>query len=59
VKDAIVDNEPAKESLALAYATTHSVEKRRLEHIWGPGDLTSVEQLKEAVRLQDGGYSHL
>jgi len=49
VKDAIVDNEHAKESLSLAYATTHSVEKRRLEHIWGPGDLTSVEQLKEAV----------
>lgn len=49
VKDAIVDNEHAKEALSLSYATTHSIEKRRLEHIWGAGDLTSVEQLKEAV----------
>jgi programmed cell death protein 4 len=50
VKDAQVDNKHAKESLALAFATTHSTdEKRRLEHIWGPGDGTSVEQLKTAV----------
>jgi len=50
VKDAHVDNTHAKESIALAFATTHSTdERRRLEHIWGPGDGTSVEQLKEAV----------
>jgi programmed cell death protein 4 len=49
VKDAHVDNEHAKETLSLAYATLHSDEKRRLEHIWGPGDLRSVDQLKEAV----------
>jgi programmed cell death protein 4 len=49
VKDAHVDNEHAKEALSLAYATLHSDEKRRLEHIWGPGDLRSVDQLKEAV----------
>eukprot|EP01127_Copromyxa_protea_P003399 TRINITY_DN13214_c0_g1_i1.p1 TRINITY_DN13214_c0_g1~~TRINITY_DN13214_c0_g1_i1.p1 ORF type:complete len:333 (-),score=86.46 TRINITY_DN13214_c0_g1_i1:55-996(-) len=49
-KDAIVDNEHAKESLSLSYATTSNpIEKRRLQHVWGPGDLTSVEQLKEAV----------
>jgi len=49
VKDAHMDNVHAKESLALAYATTHSTdEKRRLEHIWGP-DGSSVEQLKRAT----------
>jgi len=50
VKHSHVDNNHAKETLALAYATNHSTdEKRRLEHIWGPGDGTSVEMLKEAV----------
>jgi programmed cell death protein 4 len=50
VKDAIVDNNFAKETLSLVYAISFdSLEKRRLEHIWGPGDLTSVEQLKDAV----------
>ena len=48
-----MDNEHAKESLSLAYATTHSTdEKRRIEHIWGPGDGSSVEQLKEAVSIK-------
>lgn len=50
LRDAHIDNEWAKESLALAFATVHSSdEKRRLEHVWGPGDLTSVNELKAAV----------
>jgi programmed cell death protein 4 len=50
MKDAIVDNQHAKETMSLAFATTHSTdEQRRLEHIWGPGDMASVESLKLAV----------
>jgi len=50
IKDAQVDNNLAKETMSLAFAMTHSTdEKRRLEHVWGPGDLTSVESLKSAV----------
>lgn len=50
VKDAEVDNHHAKEALALVYATVHSSEERgRLEHIWGPGNLRSVQELKETV----------
>jgi len=50
IKDALVDNKYAKETMSLAFAITHSTdEKRRLEHIWGPGDLSSVENLKKAV----------
>jgi len=57
VKDAHVDNEYAKEAMALAYATLHShEEKRRLDHIWGPGDLRSVDELKEAVESLLGEY---
>jgi len=50
IKDAIVDNPHAKETMALAFAVTHSTEEQsRIEHIWGPGDLSSVESLKKAV----------
>jgi len=48
VKDADVDNHLAKEALALVYATVHE-ERGRLEHIWGPADLRSVQELKETV----------
>jgi len=49
-QDAQVDNTYAKETMSLAYATIHSGEQKiRLEHIWGPGDLTSVDSLKKAV----------
>jgi len=50
VKDAHVDNKKAKECMSLAFARTHSVDnKESNEHIWGPGDLTSVVSLKVAV----------
>eukprot|EP01126_Amoeba_proteus_P026006 TRINITY_DN2580_c0_g1_i9.p1 TRINITY_DN2580_c0_g1~~TRINITY_DN2580_c0_g1_i9.p1 ORF type:complete len:318 (+),score=49.60 TRINITY_DN2580_c0_g1_i9:155-1108(+) len=48
--DAHIDNQWAKEALSLAFAMLHSSdEKRRLEHVWGPGDLTSVPELETAV----------
>jgi len=50
IKDAKIDNVKAKECMALTYSTTHSVDgKESIEHIWGPGDLTSVISLKVAV----------
>jgi len=50
IKDAQVDNNLAKQTMSLAFAMTHSPdEKGRLEHIWGPGDMTSVDSLKAAV----------
>jgi len=36
--------------MSLAFAINHSGEEQhRLEHIWGPGDMTSVDSLKKAV----------
>lgn len=51
VKDAHVDNVKAKECMSLVFAKTHALEetKEGLEHIWGPGDLSSVKDLKIAV----------
>jgi len=51
VKDAHVDNIKAKECMSLAFAKTHALDetKEGLEHIWGPGDLHSVKDLKIAV----------
>jgi len=51
VKDAHVDNVKAKECIALTFAKTHAPDetKESLEHIWGPGDLTSVVSLKIEV----------
>jgi len=50
IKEAYVDNVKAKECMSLAFARAHSVEaKESLEHIWGPGDFTSVVSLKIAV----------
>jgi hypothetical protein len=51
VKEAHVDNVKAKECMSLAFAKTHALDETRegLEHIWGPGDLTSVVSLKIAV----------
>jgi programmed cell death protein 4 len=51
VKDAHVDNVKAKECMSLAFAKTHSLDEKKegLEHIWGPGDLSSVKNLKIAV----------
>jgi len=47
IKDATIDNAKAKECMALTFGTTHSVDgKESMEHIWGPGDLTSVTSLK-------------
>jgi len=51
VKDAHVDNVKAKECMSIAFAKTHALDetKEGLEHIWGPGDLHSVKDLKIAV----------
>jgi len=51
VKDAHVDNVQAKECISLTFAKTHSLDetKEGLEHIWGPGDLSSVVSLKIEV----------
>jgi len=51
VKDAHVDNIKAKECMSLAFSKTHALDetKEGLEHIWGPGDLSSVVSLKIAV----------
>jgi len=50
IRDATIDNSKAKECMSLTYSTTHSVDgKGSIEHIWGPGDLTSVNSLKIAV----------
>jgi len=51
IKDAHVDNVKAKECMSLTFAKTHALDetKEGLEHIWGPGDLTSVDSLKIEV----------
>lgn len=51
VKDAHVDNVKAKECISLTFARMHAPDetKESLEHIWGPGDLTSVVSLKIEV----------
>jgi hypothetical protein len=51
VKDAHVDNVKAKECMSLTFAKTHALDEtlEGLEHIWGPGDLTSVTNLKVEV----------
>jgi len=51
IKDAHVDNIKAKECMSLTFAKTHALDetKQGLEHIWGPGDLTSVDSLKKEV----------
>lgn len=51
VKEAHVDNVKAKECMSLAFAKTHALDetKEGLEHIWGPGDMTSVKNLKVEV----------
>jgi len=51
VKDAHVDNVKAKECISLTFAKTHAPDetKEALEHIWGPGDLSSVVSLKIEV----------
>jgi len=51
VRDAHVDNVKAKECMSLTFAKTHALDetKEGLEHIWGPGDLTSVDSLKIEV----------
>jgi len=50
LKDAYIDNSKAKECMSIAYGISHStIERVRMEHIWGPGDLTSVTALKTSV----------
>jgi programmed cell death protein 4 len=52
LKNASTPNELAKEAIALANAMiTEKHRTSRLEHIWGPGDLSSVKRLKEEVNL--------
>jgi programmed cell death protein 4 len=50
LKDAIVDNEAAKQAMTLAYNVYHlPSERARLEHVWGAAALDSVESLSAAV----------
>lgn len=52
VKDSNGENALAKEALGLAHGMiTEKHRSGRLEHIWGPGDLSSVKRLKEEVNL--------
>jgi len=52
IKNAVVDNEPAKLALNLAYNVVHEPSERsRLENIWGPSALTSVDKLRDEVSV--------
>jgi programmed cell death protein 4 len=50
IKNAVVDNELSKLAVNLAYNVVHEPSERaRLENIWGPSALSSVEKLREEV----------
>jgi len=50
IKNAVVDSEPAKLALNLAYNVLHEPsERQRLENIWGPSAHTSVAKLRDEV----------
>jgi len=49
---AAVPSKLAKESVALAHGlVTDNHRSKKIEHIWGPGDLESVKRLKEEVAM--------
>jgi programmed cell death protein 4 len=57
LKNATTNSALAKEAVALAHGmVTEPHRTGRLEHIWGPGDLSSVKRLKEEVNLLLGEY---
>jgi len=52
MKDAVVENEPAKLAMSLAFNMENDPNERaRLEHIWGPASLTSVDRLRDEVNV--------
>jgi len=51
IKESKVHNPHAQRALSLAAATIESPDRKRLDHIWGPGDLSSIERLRNEVDL--------
>lgn len=50
LREAVVENDEAKLAMALAYNKDKTpVERARLEHVWGPVGLSSVDRLREEV----------
>jgi programmed cell death protein 4 len=52
MKDAVVENVPAKLAMSLAYNMENNPNERsRLEQVWGPSTLSSVDRLREEVNV--------
>jgi len=52
VKDAVVENEQAKLAMSLAFNMEHNpAERSRLESVWGPSTLASVDRLRDEVNV--------
>jgi programmed cell death protein 4 len=49
LEEAKINNPLAKRAVSLARETTNSEDKKRLDRIWGPGDLSSVRRLRKEV----------
>jgi programmed cell death protein 4 len=52
IKDAIVENEQAKLAVSLAFNMENNpAERSRLENVWGPASLHSVDRLRDEVNV--------
>jgi len=52
IKDAVIENEQAKLAVSLAFNMENDASERcRLEHVWGPATLSSVDRLREEVNV--------
>lgn len=52
IKEAVVENEQAKLALSLAWNTENDpTERARLEQVWGPASLSSVDRLRDEVNV--------
>lgn len=52
IKDAIIENEQAKLAISLAFNMEHNPSERsRLENVWGPASLASVDRLRDEANV--------
>jgi len=52
IRDVVVENEPAKLAVSLAFNMEHDPSERsRLENVWGPATLSSVDRLRDEVNV--------
>jgi programmed cell death protein 4 len=52
IKDAVVENEQAKLAVSLAFNVENDPSERsRLENVWGPASLSSVDRLRDEVNV--------